>query len=389
MMKLKLILLQMFLLAAMEVFAMPFPWKPVSSQPEAEIKSVYTDSRNPGIIFAVSRNGTYFRSVDWGAQWIQLTPPGNLAVDFLVASPTMDETWFCVGHSGSNWQLWVSHTNGNEWRKLTATNQTITAISPSPSRSDLLLGIFSSGSSRFLVRSEDSGVTWTQCIEVSGETTPPVWHTSSAWEAFCGLFSSEDYGRTWTRSEIKSIQAAGFDLPPTLYAANSDGFFATNDNRRSWWPLLSSPTDFVVLNPRNPDQIITGLQNSADQQTAKIYFSSDHGKSFLEWDNGLPGRFDSIALAADWLFFATRDGTIYKYDERPADIDHSNRIDGGDLVILARAFGSATGDARYDASADINHDGTIDGNDLLILSLVWGHRFSYSDDQIPGDFTDE
>lgn len=55
-----------------------------------------------------------------------------------------------------------------------------------------------------------------------------------------------------------------------------------------------------------------------------------------------------------------------------SDINGNGRVDGRDLSILARAFGSADGDARYNGRADLNRDGLIDGEDLSILAADFG-----------------
>ena len=54
------------------------------------------------------------------------------------------------------------------------------------------------------------------------------------------------------------------------------------------------------------------------------------------------------------------------------DLDGSGRVDIGDLVRLALAFGARTGDDRFDSAADINGDGIVDGFDLNILSEFFG-----------------
>ncbi|HKY31287.1 MAG TPA: S8 family serine peptidase [Candidatus Polarisedimenticolia bacterium] len=58
-----------------------------------------------------------------------------------------------------------------------------------------------------------------------------------------------------------------------------------------------------------------------------------------------------------------------------ADADGSGRIDIGDLVILAEAFGSLEGDARYDPAADLDGDGAVDGFDLALLASRFGASF--------------
>ena len=54
------------------------------------------------------------------------------------------------------------------------------------------------------------------------------------------------------------------------------------------------------------------------------------------------------------------------------DIDGNKRVDLGDMVALARAYGSKAGDTRYDNTADLNGDGRVDDADLQILRLHYG-----------------
>jgi hypothetical protein len=54
------------------------------------------------------------------------------------------------------------------------------------------------------------------------------------------------------------------------------------------------------------------------------------------------------------------------------DLNNDNRVDGRDLYILASAFGSSDGGAKYNYAADLNRDGLIDGEDLIILVAEFG-----------------
>lgn len=54
------------------------------------------------------------------------------------------------------------------------------------------------------------------------------------------------------------------------------------------------------------------------------------------------------------------------------DIDRDGRVDGRDLIILARVFGSNSGQTRYLGVADFNRDGQIDGADLSALAANFG-----------------
>ena len=54
------------------------------------------------------------------------------------------------------------------------------------------------------------------------------------------------------------------------------------------------------------------------------------------------------------------------------DIDKDGRVDGVDLVILARAFGTSKGEARFEIGADFDENGSIDGGDLAVLATNFG-----------------
>jgi len=58
------------------------------------------------------------------------------------------------------------------------------------------------------------------------------------------------------------------------------------------------------------------------------------------------------------------------------DVDGDGRVDGVDLVLLARAFGATRGSSRYDRDADLDDSGTVDGQDLAILASNFGQTAS-------------
>ena len=56
------------------------------------------------------------------------------------------------------------------------------------------------------------------------------------------------------------------------------------------------------------------------------------------------------------------------------DLDRDGRVDGRDLVQLARRFGARQGEAKYLALADLNADTVIDGSDLAVLASNFGRQ---------------
>jgi parallel beta-helix repeat protein len=54
------------------------------------------------------------------------------------------------------------------------------------------------------------------------------------------------------------------------------------------------------------------------------------------------------------------------------DVNIDGKVDGRDIAIVARAFGSIPGDPRWNALADVNDDGKIDGRDIVIVAKHFG-----------------
>jgi hypothetical protein len=57
------------------------------------------------------------------------------------------------------------------------------------------------------------------------------------------------------------------------------------------------------------------------------------------------------------------------------DADGSGRVDGYDLVRMARAFGRVYPDPLFDVSVDLDGNGAIDGLDLALLAVSFGQSF--------------
>ena len=92
----------------------------------------------------------------------------------------------------------------------------------------------------------------------------------------------------------------------------------------------------------------------------------------------LAGVVDLGLRSADFASPANRtDRVIATFSVRgtqflSGDLDQDGRVDGADLVVFGRAFGSSRGGGRYLGRADLNDDRTIDGDDLAILASNFG-----------------
>ena len=60
------------------------------------------------------------------------------------------------------------------------------------------------------------------------------------------------------------------------------------------------------------------------------------------------------------------------------DLNADGRVDGTDLVIFGRSFGSQRGETNWNADADFNADGHVDGLDLAVLASNFGRTSTTS-----------
>jgi hypothetical protein len=147
-------------------------------------------------------------------------------------------------------------------------------------------------------------------------------------------------------------------------------------------------------------------------QNASVNIGSSRYSLELSWDLGLSGAdsyiikkqladgsFAVIGETADLSFIDSNNlipTLIYNYQIIPVkngqsgpavdltgsedrgllgDFNRSDRVDGKDLELLARSFGSEYGDEEYDTLCDCNYDGVIDGSDLIDLGLNFGLKY--------------
>jgi parallel beta-helix repeat protein len=69
------------------------------------------------------------------------------------------------------------------------------------------------------------------------------------------------------------------------------------------------------------------------------------------------------------------EGTAVIRVRMPGDVNMDGAVDGSDLVLAARAFGSYPGHPRWNPLADENEDGVIDGADLILITRNFGKAY--------------
>jgi hypothetical protein len=56
----------------------------------------------------------------------------------------------------------------------------------------------------------------------------------------------------------------------------------------------------------------------------------------------------------------------------PGDVNGDGHVNLTDLLLLAAAWGTHTGDPTFNIACDFNADGAVDVTDLLIMARNWG-----------------
>ena len=62
-----------------------------------------------------------------------------------------------------------------------------------------------------------------------------------------------------------------------------------------------------------------------------------------------------------------------RFDLSRADPFTADRLDGQDVILLLRRFGTRPGDSAYDPDTDLTGDAWIDGDDLALIAGLMGH----------------
>jgi hypothetical protein len=77
---------------------------------------------------------------------------------------------------------------------------------------------------------------------------------------------------------------------------------------------------------------------------------------------------DSTTAYSDYCKISTGESIV----SLPWDVNQDGKVDGKDIAIASKAFGTKPGDLLWDPRADVNSDGGVDGKDISIISKSFG-----------------
>jgi uncharacterized protein (TIGR03437 family) len=206
----------------------------------ANINSLAIDPSHPSTLFAATSSGL-FKSVDGGADWMQLLP-SVLVASTVVVDPRRPSTVYATYPFGAFGELARSTDGGATWTTIsdnfptTAILTEPTAFAIDPGDSNVLWAISFSGQSPTIINSTDSGDRWhvvstfppdgLQVATLAGQKLLIDPQNSSRLYACCihnrvvtgtgGVYRSDDGGKTWVQGDIGPLGGPVGILSPWL-----------------------------------------------------------------------------------------------------------------------------------------------------------------------------
>lgn len=167
----------------------------------------------------------------------------------------------------------------------------------------------------------------------------------------------------------KTVVVQGYNLTVTLtveilnYGFNAETFDLTTYANST---VIETTTN-IGLTGRN-STIVTFVWNTTDfakgNYTISAYAWPVPGETNMA-DNDFTGGWVVVSMVGDLT-----GGSVNPWDFVP-----DGYVDGSDLIVVARCFGSwptAPPPMRWNANCDVNNDGVIDGSDLIIVARHFG-----------------
>ncbi|MFI5201505.1 MAG: WD40/YVTN/BNR-like repeat-containing protein, partial [Candidatus Kapaibacterium sp.] len=248
------------------------------------------------VLFAGSNTNLY-NSTDNGFSWEE-------------ADTGMMGTWVSSVYGLPNgvviaslYQCYLTDDNGLSWN-LTSDAEGYFAV-------DSLGRLYTIGSYSTIMRSTDTGRSWTSLSSSSGKGGILAFdNKNDVFSAvpFGGLFRSTDDGRDWDEidSSLQHESIQDVSLAPNghvFVGTYGDGIFRSTNYGNSWSRLTNSPLDNSVLISPSGKIFAWGTQGLG---LSRVSSSSNDGDDWNFADNGLPeSDFPSLAFDKEGLLFAS------------------------------------------------------------------------------------
>jgi photosystem II stability/assembly factor-like uncharacterized protein len=265
----------------------------------------------------------------FAARWSEMDaglPSTSFGVTSLAIDPAAPSTLYALTTAGVVFKS--TDAGGSWWPSNGIVNVYFLAIAP---KNSTLYAITSQG----IVKSVDGGESWSNASSgLTGDANSlainPIDPTTLYAATATGIFKSADAGRNWNAVGSGSSPATQiFDslvidpiTPCTIYAPHSNrGMVKSTDGGGTWTVInpdfdpgytITSPLDTgytitsLAVDPANSSTLYAGFvphsfTPAGESPTGGVFKSTDGGKAWNEYQNGIPATFFVTALTIDPL----------------------------------------------------------------------------------------
>jgi photosystem II stability/assembly factor-like uncharacterized protein len=316
----------------------------------AYIQQIAIDHENPDIVYVATIGAGLFRTINGGAEWVEINREAGFMRYFVVAVDPKNASRLFAG--GEHTGLWMSEDRGVTWSPIGPDSVTVCELSIDPSNPDRLFivapeGVYRNESFRreqwrlvfdyrAFLRTHWTGThpdqLWGfsrfQKIAVNPHDPSDI-YLGARWEG--GYHRSTDGGETWNHEWITGIFRRGDpilfhpDDPDIVFmGTHHQGLFKSYNRGKSWValtrgmePQIRTPfygaylISGIVFEPGNPEVLYTGTDYSN-------WKTVDGGKTWFELGRTLTCEFArSFAVdprRTDIVYAGTNVGMYKSYD---------------------------------------------------------------------------
>jgi len=282
-------------------------WRMLEGLRGQSIRAFAQAPSNPKVLFAGTLAGV-FRSIDAGATWTLISPPGSREIHE-VESLAVDPENPDIVYAGT-WHLpWKTVDGGEHWdniKKGLIDDSDVFSIIIDPTKRKTVFLSACSG----IYKSENAGQLFHKIegIPSTARRTRVLMQDPSNREVVYagtteGLYKTENGGRTFQRMTPADVIVNGVFVDPqdsnhVLLATDRNGVLASKDAGGSFAPsnegFSERKVDALLVDRTNPARLFAGVVN--DKSYGGVFVSSNGGAGWEQIGVGLEGR-DVFALA--------------------------------------------------------------------------------------------
>jgi len=266
-----------------------------------KIDALAVHSRNSNHLFAGGRTAdgamVLYITTDGGVNWLAKTLPASGTASAVAVHPSNELILYVAGVKDNEGVLYRTTDGGGTWTQSGAKVFTgyLTALALDPVSPFRIYAASTDG----LYRSEDSGVTWTRCLETSTaavavDPAAPSHVYAGGW---AGVSKSTDFGRSWTDTNrgltVKAVNALEFVSSTGSLLASTQGGGIYQIRPGGFNFLMLGATSGGTIEPK------AGLYRRTPGTRVTVSAAPDSNHSFLGWSGDASGTANPLTITVD------------------------------------------------------------------------------------------